>query len=646
MGSRRISAVRPRRPPPRVVPQPRQPRGTGLGYTGKALRAVRRVVFEAACGDLDEVPAPTPAPAAKRRRMSDPAGCVVRPGTLRVEAAPGLPPPLPPAPAEAEAEPTVEDEDAGEEGDEAVDGAGTPPVTAAGPSDALRHAVPISSWLGEGVVQLPFIDGHVSFGEAPRHSQWHLPKVPWAALKLPPVRKDFYTEHPTTAGRRPAELEPWTTKHQVMTVGEGLPKPILNFKEVQLPPQLTAPLAGYTKPSVIQALAWPVLLQGRDMVGVAETGSGKTVAFGLPAVVHASAQAAVKPGEGPIVLIVSPTRELALQILGEMQRLTVHTKLRTMCVYGGSDRGEQVAAVRQGVEVFIATAGRLMDLLQDGVTTLRRTTYFVLDEADRMLDMGFGPQMLVLRDQVRPDRQTAMFSATWPPEVQQLAAEFLSPQHVRVQIGGLALSANHNVTQHVTVCREEDKLSRLRALLATLGGKVLIFTSTRHSCKKLAAALKGLGCPVRCIHSDMTQVEREQTMAQFRRPGESLLVATDVAARGLDVCDVAAVVNHDFPATIADYIHRIGRTGRAGATGDAYSYVTQQDANRAGELVRVMREAGQAVPADLLQLQRDFEARRAERQAKRHSPGAGTAPRPRTAPAPHRQRTAKARWSR
>jgi ATP-dependent RNA helicase DDX5/DBP2 len=213
------------------------------------------------------------------------------------------------------------------------------------------------------------------------------------------------------------------------------------------------------------------------------------------------------------------------------------------------------------------------------------------------------------------------------PDVQRLAADFLSEDPLRIQIGGVALTANPSVTQRVIVCPEADKLTRLKALLANLEGKALVFAATRHSCKRLATDLAPAEYPVYCIHSDMAQAEREQTMRRFRQPEESLLVATDVAARGLDVCDIRTVVNYDFPATIADYIHRIGRTGRAGATGDSYSFITPQDGRKARDLIRVMEEAGQPVPHDLRSLHHQH-VQRSEHTGGSQRPPPSKAPRP------------------
>ena len=201
---------------------------------------------------------------------------------------------------------------------------------------------------------------------------------------------------------------------------------------------------GFSAPSSIQSQAWPIALSGRDLVAIAETGSGKTIGFALPAMVHISAQPRIQYGDGPIALILAPTRELAVQIQSECNRFGSSSRLRTAAVYGGVPKGPQIRDLQRGAEIVIATPGRLIDMLEAGKTSLKRVTYLVMDEADRMLDMGFEPQIRKIVEQVRPDRQTLMFSATWPKEVQRLASDFLN-DFVQVNIGSMELAANHNV---------------------------------------------------------------------------------------------------------------------------------------------------------------------------------------------------------
>lgn len=217
--------------------------------------------------------------------------------------------------------------------------------------------------------------------------------------------------------------------------------------------------AGFKKPTSIQSQGWPVALKGKDMVGLAETGSGKTAAFVLPSIVHINAQPILEPGDGPIALIIAPTRELAIQIQNECNKFGKTSNIKSTCIYGGVPKGGQIRELKRGVEIVIATPGRLIDMLEQRVTNLRRVTYLVLDEADRMLDMGFEPQIRKIIEQIRPDRQTLMWSATWPKEVEKLAYEFLTnPAHVIV--GSPDLHSNSNISQIVEVCEETEKIHK------------------------------------------------------------------------------------------------------------------------------------------------------------------------------------------
>jgi len=336
-------------------------------------------------------------------------------------------------------------------------------------------------------------------------------------------------------------------------------------------------------------------------VGLAETGSGKTLAFVLPGIVHINAQPILQPGDGPIVLILAPTRELAVQIQEVCNTFGTTSRIKNCCVYGGVPKGPQIRDLSRGVEIVIATPGRLIDMLEGGKTNLRRVTYLVLDEADRMLDMGFEPQIRKIVDQIRPDRQTLMWSATWPKEVKALAHEFLSQDMIQINIGSMDLAANHRVTQIVDIVQEYEKQPKLLKLLeATMdGGRILIFTQTKKGADQLQRLLRHEGWPALAIHGDKSQQERDATLAEFRTGRSPIMVATDVAARGLDVKDIKYVINYDFASTAEDYVHRIGRTGRAGASGTAYSFFTSSDFKLAKKLIKILTEAGQDIPQQL-----------------------------------------------
>ncbi|XP_061628333.1 probable ATP-dependent RNA helicase DDX5 isoform X2 [Phyllopteryx taeniolatus] len=365
---------------------------------------------------------------------------------------------------------------------------------------------------------------------------------------------------------------------------------------------------NWIEPTPIQGQGWPVALSGKDMVGIAQTGSGKTLAYLLPAIVHIQHQPFLEHGDGPICLVLAPTRELAQQVQQVAAEYGRASHLKTTCIYGGAPKGPQIRDLERGVEICIATPGRLIDFLECGKTNLRRCTYLVLDEADRMLDMGFEPQIRKIVDQIRPDRQTLMWSATWPKEVRQLAEDFLK-DYVQINIGALQLSANHNILQIVDVCNDmekEDKLIRLlEEIMSEKENKTIIFVETKRRCDEITRRMRRDGWPAMGIHGDKSQQERDWVLNEFRYGKAPILIATDVASRGLDVEDVKFVINYDYPNSSEDYIHRIGRTARSQKTGTAYTFFTPNNMKQASDLISVLREANQAINPKLIQMAED-----------------------------------------
>merc|ERR1719440_2475145 len=379
-------------------------------------------------------------------------------------------------------------------------------------------------------------------------------------------------------------------KHITLVSGRNVPKPVRTFEEASFPDYVLEEVSrvGFKEPSPIQVQGWPIALAGRDMIGIAETGSGKTLAFLLPAVVHINAQPYLSRGDGPIVLCLAPTRELACQTKEECDRFGKSSRIKNTCVYGGVPKMQQARDLGEGVEIVIATPGRLIDFLDSGATNLKRVTYLVLDEADRMLDMGFEPQVRKITSQVRPDRQTLMWSATWPKEVQRLAKDICREDPVHINIGSLDLRCAHTIRQYVEVVDERDKRSRLKRLLEKVmdGSKILIFAQTKTQGDDLTREMRTDGWPALCIHGDKKQEEREWVLKEFKEGRNPILIATDVASRGLDVKDIKYVINYDFPNQIEDYIHRVGRTGRAGAIGSSYSFFTSDKFRLAKDLIQ------------------------------------------------------------
>ncbi|XP_058456899.1 uncharacterized protein LOC131434248 isoform X2 [Malaya genurostris] len=432
-----------------------------------------------------------------------------------------------------------------------------------------------------------------------------LQKINWSKMQLAPFKKDFYHEHPAIRNRSQRDVDRFLEKHDITLIGK-CPKPITEFDEIDMPDYVMNEIEkqGYERPTPIQSQGWPIALSGQNMVGVAKTGSGKTLGYMLPAIIHINHQKPDPSIRGPLVLVLAPTRELAQQIQQVATDFGSSSYIRNTCLFGGSSKGPQAGDLRRGVEIVIATPGRLIDFLETGTTTLQRVTYLVLDEADRMLDMGFEPQIRKILEQIRPDRQILMWSATWPKEVQRLARDYLG-EYVQINVGSLELSANHNITQHVKVIEEHEKNDELGKLLDTLyskgnPGKILVFTTTKRKCDQISTYLRRFGQDSVGMHGDKSQQERERALNRFRNSNSCILVATDVAARGLDVDGIKVVINYDFPQQAEDYVHRIGRTGRSNTTGEAYTFFTPNERKMAKELVAVLEEAKQVVPPELL----------------------------------------------
>ncbi|KAJ6645332.1 ATP-dependent RNA helicase p62 [Pseudolycoriella hygida] len=280
-----------------------------------------------------------------------------------------------------------------------------------------------------------------------------------------------------------------------------------------------------------------VFISGYNLVGIAQTGSGKTLAYILPAIIHINNQPNIKPGDGPIAVILAPTRELAAQIQQVAIDFGSSTHIRTVCTVGGVDKRPQELELMKGCEILVATPGRLIDFLLTDVTNMRRCTYLVLDEADRMLDMGFELQIRGIISQIRPDKQILMWSATWPLEIRRLAEDFLT-DYIQVNIGSLELSANHNIKQFVHVCQENEKSSKLQLLLrqiyqANNPGKILIFVSKKKRADMISKYINNFGVQCDSLHGDKAQVQRTRILDDFRSGRSNIIVATDVAARGL-----------------------------------------------------------------------------------------------------------------
>ncbi|KAK9084409.1 hypothetical protein Scep_030880 [Stephania cephalantha] len=533
----------------------------------------------------------------------------------------------------------------------------------------------------------------------------------------PPMRM---LSSPEVSNLSPADV--YRRQHEVTATGDNVPAPFMTFEATGFPPEIlremepflwtsfervlsfqitrdvagafllldattwskmppfllprvaSMHLAGFSSPTPIQAQTWPIALQSKDIVAIAKTGSGKTLGYLLPAFIHLR-RCRNNPQNGPTVLVLAPTRELATQIQDEVVKFGLSSRITCTCLYGGAPKGVQIRELDRGAEIVVATPGRLNDILEMKKIDFRQVSFLVLDEADRMLDMGFEPQIRKIVNEIPPRRQTLMYTATWPKEVRKIAGDLLV-NPVQVNIGNVdELAANKSITQlglvsvcyhlrvalatdlrfmydfhgllpidlairtldfnvrpfyvesvlvnvllfseflfdiylffvagmqYVEVVPQMQKQRRLEQILREQerGSKVIIFCSTKRSCDQLARSI-GRSFGAAAIHGDKSQGERDWVLNQFRSGKSPILVATDVAARGLDIKDIRVVINYDFPTGIEDYVHRIGRTGRAGATGISYTFFCDQDWKYAADLVKVLEGANQRVPPEVREM--------------------------------------------
>ena len=523
--------------------------------------------------------------------------------------------------------------------------------------------------------------------------------IDWSTQELTPFKKCFYQENEETSNQTGEQIAEWKksndiecylgfknleSKHEVANQyhiifddssdsseksksvdnddsktdkesqkPKTVPKPVMSFDSVGFPKSILAAIkkAEFKSPTPIQSAAWPMLLSGNNVVGIAQTGSGKTVSFLLPGIVHIlnnqldnsnnsnsnsnnnnsndrkkgnkfnhyNNRGYSKYQRGyssPQALIIAPTRELACQIEAEFIKFGKNSGIKHCCVYGGVKKFNQERSLKNGVDIIIATPGRLLDFSQSGMITFENISYVVIDEADRLLDMGFEPQLNIILSQIRPDRQLSMFSATWPKSVHLLAKKYLANGNddsniMQVTIGQVSdgLKANENVTQIVDIMTRFAKIDNLKKrideqLKKDEKSKILVFVSTKKMTKMLETILWDAGYYVTCMHGDKEQKQRDKALNDFKKGAMQIMLATDVASRGIHVNDIVLVINFDFPMKIEDYIHRIGRTGRANKKGTAISFFVEEfDGCRARDLIKIMQDANQKVSQELMKLQ-------------------------------------------
>ena len=378
--------------------------------------------------------------------------------------------------------------------------------------------------------------------------------------------------------------------------------PAVRFQDFGLAPEILRALTdqGYVHPTPIQAEAIPVVMQGRDVMGAAQTGTGKTAGFALPIIQNLLqyANPSMSPARHPVrALILTPTRELADQVADNVKNYCRHTPLRATVVFGGVDMKPQTLALRNGVEIVIATPGRLLDHIEQKTMNLSQTSIFVMDEADRMLDMGFLPDLQRIINLLPKQRQNLMFSATFSTDIKRLANSFLN-NPVTIEVARSNATAD-NVTQIIYKVEDDAKRAAVAHIIRTRGLKqVIVFSNTKIGASRLSRELEKEGVNATAIHGDKTQGERMMALEQFKRGEIEVLVATDVAARGLDIAELPAVINYDLPYNAEDYVHRIGRTGRAGASGDAMSLCTEKDARLLADIEKLIKQKLVPIPLE------------------------------------------------
>lgn len=423
--------------------------------------------------------------------------------------------------------------------------------------------------------------------------------------------------------------------------GHDVPEPVLEFLNPPLDDHLISNIgmARYKIPTPVQKYSIPIVMGGRDLMACAQTGSGKTGGFLFPILSQAfqtGPSTAAPPDAGgfgrqrkayPTSLILAPTRELVSQIYEESRKFAYRSWVRPCVVYGGADIGSQLRQIERGCDLLVATPGRLVDLIERGRISLQCIKYLVLDEADRMLDMGFEPQIRrIVEGEDMPgvtERQTLMFSATFPRDIQMLARDFLK-DYIFLSVGRVG-STSENITQKVEYVEDVDKRSVLLDILHThAGGLTLIFVETKRMADSLSDFLINQQFPATSIHGDRTQRERERALEMFRNARCPILVATAVAARGLDIPNVTHVVNYDLPTDIDDYVHRIGRTGRAGNTGISTAFFNRGNRGVVRDLIELLKEANQEVPAFLETIARESSFGGGSRGGRGRGGGRGT----------------------
>jgi len=468
-------------------------------------------------------------------------------------------------------------------------------------------------------------------GDEKRKAVTPLPRVDHSQIEYPVVQMDFYKPHSHISNLTSEQVTELRTELSISALGPQCPSPVGSFAQLGLPNELMQAIRsfGYTKPTPIQAQTIPAGLAGRDVVGIAETGSGKTVSYLLPILVHCANQPELQKDDGPLAIVLCPTRELAIQVEKETFKFNKLLGLRSTTLAGGLSKKEQFKDIKKGSEIIIGNPGRIIDIIKMKGFNLQRCSFVVLDEADRMLHMGFEYQVRSIVQNIRPDRQTLLFSATLPPKIERLASDLLrNPVRVVVgEVGKVALT----IKQSIEVLDNDDAKwswlsQRVDGMLAK--GQLLVFVKSKADTDLMLQNFtdllqkKAVG-----LHGDLDQGERMRILDSFRAGKAEVLVATDLACRGLDVPTIRTVVSYDAPRDIDTHTHRVGRTGRAGATGEAFTLLTDEKHNHrmAATLCTSLHQSGALVSPELALLAQKYTPFRASKMKEQNREAAKAA---------------------
>lgn len=435
----------------------------------------------------------------------------------------------------------------------------------------------------------------------------------WSRVHLPAFEKNFYREHFSTSQRSPAEVDAYREAKKISVLGNGVPKPLLSIEEAGFPGDLMEAIQALKQISSssisrLQAQCWPVALSGRDLLAIVEgEPQGKTLGYLLPAIVHIRHQEPVETNDGPIALVLTDSHECAQEVEQVARNLQKYTRIRVVCLYSGVPKGPQLNQLQEGAEIWVAAPGRLVSLMQECKVSLRRCTYLVVDDADRMVAVGFQKQLRIIAENVRPDRQTLMWATSRSMDVDYFAEELLT-DHVTVTIGAWQAGQSQRVEQVVLIREKSEKESAIVDLfqetLRDDGDKAIVFVEMRQTVDELVARMRCEGLSAVGIHGNKTEGEQAWALSAFRFRKVAVLVATDTVARHIEADGVRFVVSYDYPRYAEDYTRRVKLAVRPDGTGRVYTFLAPTDSRRAKELVRILRESEQVPSPELLKLAR------------------------------------------